>query len=102
MNFASELIVIHNNCEELSQTAVVEITKDLTKLQEGLYRGKLDGKVKKINVYHIFLHDFAEKGRSRAIFEEAIAVCRGTILGKLASNKEPIDLFRQLNKSLQA
>ncbi|KAL4457071.1 hypothetical protein ABPG74_014709 [Tetrahymena malaccensis] len=99
-NFASECIVIHSNSELLSTGSVEKITKDLTKLQDGLYRGKVEGKYKKINVYHIMLHNYNDKTKKKSIFEETIAVCRGTIIGKLTTSKEKVDVFKRLNRFL--
>ncbi|KAL4508287.1 hypothetical protein ABPG72_003591 [Tetrahymena utriculariae] len=99
-NFASECIVIHSNSELLSTGSIEKITKDLTKLQDGLYRGKVEGKYKKINVYHIMLHNYNDKTKKKSIFEETIAVCRGTIIGKLTTSKEKVDVFKRLNRFL--
>lgn len=76
------------------------MTKDLTKLQDGLYRGKVDGKYKKINVYHLMLHNYSDQTKKKSIFEETIAVCRGTIIGKLTTSKEKVDVFKRLNRFL--
>lgn len=46
------------------------------------------------------LHNYNDSTLKKAIFDETIAVCRGTIIGKLTSSKEKIDIFRKLNKFL--
>lgn len=84
----------------LSSSTVDKMTKDLTKLQDGLYRGKVDGKYKKINVYHLMLHNYSDQTKKKSIFEETIAVCRGTIIGKLTTSKEKVDVFKRLNRFL--
>jgi hypothetical protein len=57
-------------------------------IKEGIFRGKVDGKLKKVNVYHIFLGFTSGNSDSCSSFDETIAICKGTIIGKLFSKKD--------------
>lgn len=78
----------------------MSITENLAKMQEGIYRGVLEIKLKKVNVYHIFLHNHHESNSTDFIFDETIAVCKGTIIGKLTSLPERTNFFDKLNANI--